>query len=158
MNSAQSFYFLKCKVENERPGPIVNTKSDNIGRNNNYTSSRNVASTITSLYGHVDYRDNAIMDLTQNNYRHIYAYADLQIEYLNINATGYTRACSSQGTSISTNYPIFYGRAHNFRIGRGIKQAKTGNDAATAGSVMGGFETGTTVGSTYNSDNAYICL
>ena len=154
-STAQSFYFLKCTVENERPGPIVNTKSETIGDNNNYTSSRNVASTITSLYGHVDYRDNAIMDLTQNNYRHIYAYADLQIEYLNINATGYKTACSSQGTSISTNYPIFYGRAHNFRIGRGIKQANTGNNAATAGSVMGGFETGTTVGSTYNSDNAY---
>ena len=154
-NSAQSFYFLKCKVENERPGPIVNTKSDNIGSNNNYTSSRNVASTITSLYGHVDYRDNAIMDLTQNNYRHIYAYADLQIEYLNINATGYTRACGTDGISISTRYPVFYGRAHNFRIGRGIKQAGTSNDASTAGAVIGGFESGTTVGSTYNSNNAY---
>lgn len=154
-NTAQSFYFLKYTITNERTGPVVNTKADSISSNSNYTNTRNVASTITSLYGHTDYRDNAIMNLTQNNYRHLYVYADLQMEYLNINATGYTTACSTGGTDISTNYPIFYGRAHNFRVGRGIKQANTSNDAATAGSIIGGFDSGTTVGSQNNSNNAY---
>ena len=152
---ATKFNLLTYTMENIREGELTNTKDAYINNNTNYTSNKNVAVTITSLYDHTDYRDSAIMDLTQNNYQDINLYADMQLEYVNVNATGYKNACSSQGTSISSNYPIFYGRANNFRIGRGMKLADTTYNAAVAGSVIGGFSSGTTVGSSSNSNNAY---
>ena len=151
--SGTQIYLLKAKIAEE--DSYINTKDDSIESNNYYTSSRNVAATITSLYGHTDYRDSAIMDLTQNNYQDINLYADMQLEYVNVNATGYKNGCSSGGITINENYPIFYGRANNFRIGRGMKASSTSQDAAIAGSVIGGFSSGTTIGSSYNSDNEY---
>lgn len=153
-NSGTQFNFLTYTIENTREEMI--TTKGNIGDNEYYTSSRNVAVTVTSLYGHTDYRKQATMDLTQNNYQDILAYADLQIEYISINATGYKTACS-EGTSISTNYPRFYGRANNVRIGRGLNLVSTSTDAAVAGAIVGGFSSGTTLGSNSSSgsNNAY---
>lgn len=74
------------------------------------------------------------------------------MEYLNIEASGYTS--NSSGTSFSTAYPMFYGRANNVRIGRGITIAGSGDNSATFGNVLGATGAGT-IGSTRNDDNEY---
>lgn len=149
------FNFLTYTAENERE-EIGEPTSGTLGSNAYYTSETNVAVTVTSLYGHTDYRNQATMDLTQNSYQDILAYADLQLEYISIKATGYKTACSG-GTTVSANYPRFYGRANNFRIGRGLNLVETSTDAAAAGAISGGFDSGTTVGSNSSSgsNNAY---
>ena len=154
-SQATSFYFLTYTAENEREGDATITKG-NLGSNSYNTSSTNVAVTVTSLYGHTDYRNQATMDLTKNSYQDILAYADLQLEYISIKATGYKTACSG-GTSIDSDYPRFYGRANNFRIGRGLNLVDTSTDAAAAGAISGGFDSGTTIGSNSSSgsNNAY---
>ena len=154
-SQATQFYFLTYTAENEREGDTTITKG-NLGSNSYNTSGTNVAVTVTSLYGHTDYRSQATMDLTKNSYQDILAYADLQLEYISIKATGYKTACSG-GTSIDSDYPRFYGRANNFRIGRGLNLVETSTDAAAAGAISGGFDSGTTIGSNSSSgsNNAY---
>ena len=149
-NQGTQFYFLTYTVENEHEETeIVRGATTN---NSNYTSSNNVAFTLTSLYGDVDYRQNATLTLTNSRYFDFEIYNDFQMEYLNINATGYTS--NSDGTTFSGSYPWLYGRANNVRIGRGITVAATGNSAGTFANVLGGTGVGT-VGSTRDDDNAY---
>ena len=144
------FYFLTYTVENvHEEHEIVRGSTQ---ENNNYTSSNNVAFTLTGLYGHVDYRTNATLTLTNRSYFDFEIYNDFQMEYININATGYTS--NSGGTDFSTSYPWFYGRTNNVRIGRGITVAATGNNAGTFANVLGGTGAGNT-GSTSNDDNEY---
>ena len=149
-NQGTQFYFLTYSIEN------VNEEQEiikgNTETNNNYTNSNNVAFTLTGLYGHVDYRTNATLNLTNRSYFDFEIYNDFQMEYININATGYTS--NSDGTVFSDSYPWLYGRTNNVRIGRGITVAATGNSAGTFANVLGGTNTGTT-GSRNNDDNEY---
>ena len=147
-NQGQQFYFLTYDLENEREETAL--VRGEIEANDYYTSSNNVAVTVTSLYNHTDYRANAVMDLT-GTYKDITLYNDFQIDYVDINGTGYTS--DTNGTSAGS--PYLYGNGHNTRIGRGMYPRSNGGDtAATFRTVYGGATSGT-VGSTSNSNNAY---
>lgn len=143
--NGQQFYFL---TYTQAGAPQLGDTQDN----GYYYDNLNIAFTLTSLYGDVDYRQNAKLTLTNRNYFDFEIYNDFQMEYLNIEASGYTS--NSSGTSFSTAYPMFYGRANNVRIGRGITIAGSGDNSATFGNVLGATGAGT-IGSTRNDDNEY---
>lgn len=148
-NQGTQFYFLTYTVENEREEQeVVRGSTED---NDNYTSSRNVAFTLTGLYGDVDYRQNATLTLTNTRYCDFEIYNDFQIEYININASGYTSDTS--GTSAGS--PYLYGNGNNTRIGRGMYPITNTNDTASTFRTVYGGSTSTTVGSTSNDDNAY---
>ncbi len=143
--NGQQFYFLTYTRAGE---PQLGETQEN----GFYYSDMNVAFTLTSLYGDVDYRQNAILTLTNSRYFNFELYNDLQMEYLNIDASGYTS--NDDGTSFSTNYPWLYGNANNVRIGRGITVAGTGDNAGTFANVLGATGAGT-IGSSRDDDNEY---
>lgn len=142
-NNGTQFYFLEYVLAGT---PI----QGEIESNDYYTSSTNVAFTLTSLYNHTDYRSGAVLDLT-GTYKDITLYNDFQIDYVDINGTGYTS--DTNGTSAGS--PYLYGNGNNTRIGRGMYPiSNTADTAATFRTVYGGATSGT-VGSTSNSNNAY---
>ncbi len=156
-SSGTKIYFVQYTIENEHE---ENKREKGIlGDNTSYSQSilNNVAVTITSLYNHTDYREQAIMDLTQNAYQDIIAYADLQLEYLKINVSGGYVSSASDGTTVYENFPRIFGRTHNLRIGRGIRTVSGGYDDAVASGVIGGFEptSNNNVGSASDSNNEY---
>lgn len=110
--------------------------------NSNYSSASNSkALTITSLYNHTDYRNQATLNLSSNATRGTFTiYKDFQMNHVKINASGYT-VNNSNSTSISTNYPRLFGRCNNVRIGRGMTLGATGDEAATFTAVVGGDPT-----------------
>lgn len=149
-NQGTQFNFLTYTIDNIQEGTIgIKGETQN---NNNYTSTRNVAFTLTSLYGDVDYRQNAKLTLTNSRYFNFTIYNDFQMEYLNIEALGYTS--NTEGTNFSTSYPWLYGRTNNVRIGRGITVAGSGDNSATFANVLGATGVNTT-GSTRDDDNEY---
>ena len=148
-SSGQQFYFLTYTAENHREDSVgIKGQTQN---NSNYTSSRNVAFTLTGLYGHTDYSKNTTLTLTNTDYCNFSIYNDFQIEYINIYANGYTSDTS--GTSAGS--PYLYGNNNNVRIGRGMYPiTNTSDTASTFRTVYGGSTSGT-VGSTSNDNNAY---
>lgn len=145
--SATSVYFLKYEATNQRDSV---TKSSSISSNSNYTSSRNVAVTVTSLYNHTDYRDNATMDLTNSSYSDFDIYNSFQMDYVKINTTGYTS--NSDGTTLTESYSWLNGMANNVRLGRGIECANTSTSGCTFANIIGG---GVSVGNSNNYNHAY---
>lgn len=139
--------FVTYTKQNERQE--YSTTLGNSKSNSYYSSSRNLALTVTSLYNHTDYRDSATVSLNTNGDWSVYN--DFQIDYVDINASGYTSDTS--GTSAGS--PYFYGNNYNTRIGRGMYPINnTSATAATFRTVYGGATSGT-VGSTSNDNNAY---
>ena len=140
-----SSYFLKYSPTNT---------TGRTTSNSNYTSSSNIAFTLTSLYNHTDYRNNAKLTLdTNGSYIHFTMYNDFQMEYININASGYTSYATDSMTD--TSYPVLYGNANNVRLGRGMYPiSNTNSSAVTFVDVYGG-STSTTIGSLYNDNNAF---
>lgn len=120
--------------------------------NSNYTSASNSkALTITSLYNHTDYRNQATLNLSSSATRGTFTiYKDFQMNHVKINASGYT-VDNSNDTSISTSYPRLFGRCNNVRIGRGMTLGATGTEAATFTAVVGGDPTSDNT----NKDAAY---
>lgn len=140
-----SLYFLKYS----RSNTTGKTTS-----NSNYTSSSNIAFTLTSLYNHTDYRNQAKLTLkTDSSYIHFTMYNDFQMEYININASGYKSYAYDSTTD--TSYPVLYGNANNVRLGRGMYPiSNTKSSAVTFADVYGGSTT-ETVGSLTNDNNAF---
>ena len=124
-----------------------------------------MALTVTSLYNHEDYRNNATITLPTNNNGDWTAYADFQMNHVNISTTGYTslitvqynsrtRKYEVQSDTVSTTSPWFIGNANNVRLGRGIQSVNTDPDATTFGSIIGNNRSDD-VGSNRNDANAY---
>ncbi len=101
--SGLQFYFGTYTAYDE---PINIQKKGDIANNSYYTSTTSSAVTITSLYNHTDYRTNAVMDLTSNSYQDWTIYKDFQIDFVDVNASGYTS--NSSGTTITASYPVMY--------------------------------------------------
>jgi len=146
-------YFHTYTTSNEVYEDIFsNSAANSLANNGSYSSSTNLALTITSLYNHEDYRPNAVMDLTTANYQNTTVYKDIQFDYVNIRANHYRSDTS--GTTAAT--PYFYGRNYNCRIGRGMYPlTNTATDASTFGTVYGGMTNGNDVGTTNSDNNAY---
>ena len=151
-NSASNLNLLTYTyIQNEI---VTNSKDNNISSNSNYTSSTNSAVTITSLYNHTDYRQNATIALTSSDYFNFNIYNSFQMNHLKINATGYTS--NSGGTTFNDSYPWLIGRLNNIRLGRGLQCANTSSDGTIFANVIGDGRTdNNTTGSTTNDNNSY---
>ena len=113
---------------------IRSTTTNNVGNNSYYSSSTNIAATITSLYNHVDYRDDATWTLTSasSSRAQVVARKDLQLEYLKINATGYQIINDDNAqTNYQTSYASLIGNRHNVRLGRGMTPLSWDNTSNT---------------------------
>ena len=140
---------------------INRTTTGNTDSNTNYSSSTNIAATVTSLYNHIDYRNNATWTIktsdnyTTSNYLQVLARNDLQLEYLRIDATGYNVINdNSTQTNYSTSYASLVGNSKNVRVGRGLTPTSwTDTSATTFAYVQGGGND--TVGSSSNHNNAF---
>jgi len=124
--------------------------------NNNYSSSNNIAFTLTSQYGDKDYKNSATWNLSTSttNYHDVNIYNDFVLENVNISANGYTQI-SGDNNSASSSYPIFTGNCNNVRLGRGLKPNSTSSSATTFQLAQGGYRTNTSTGSTSNDNNSY---
>ena len=150
------FYFVTYTAQvDENAEDIISYTKGNLGSNSYYSSSTNsVPVTVTSLYNHTDYRNNATIDLTTSGYYDFTIYKDFQMNHVKINATGYTS--NAGGTTYSSSYPILRGRLQNVRLGRGLVCANTTDNRAIFGNIIGDGRTGNnTTGSTSNDNNAY---
>lgn len=134
------------------------TVSSTISDNSYYTSSTNSAVTITSLYNHVDYRNDATWTLTNvsNYHAQVIARNDLQLEFLSVNSTGYQAVNDSNtSTDLRTSYSSFIGNNKNTRIGRGMTPNSWSNNSNTIFSFLQGGSIDSSVGSSSNTNNAY---
>ncbi len=138
---------------------IRTTNTGNIGTNNYNTNNNNLAVTITSLYNHIDYRNNASIDLTDdvnNGYDFVSAYNDLQMEYLSIKADGFNAISNdTTTTNYSGTYAALEGNYHNVRIGRGMNTTSLTNNSASIFSFAYGGSDSTSLGSSNNHNNEY---
>lgn len=147
-----NLYFATYEEDRE----MTNTYRDsNISNNNYYNNSTNVAVTITSMYNDIDYRNDATLTLTNSSYFRTIAYNDLQLEYLRIDADGYRSIDDDSATTdLRTSNASLVGNSNNVRIGRGMTPSSWNDTTSTIFSyVQGGSDS--SVGSTYNYDNAY---
>ena len=145
-NQGTQLYFLTYTATNQQH-QVINTKG-NMGTNNSYRSANDsVPVTITSLYNHTDYRNNATISLTNTSYDDFQIYKAFQMNHVNIYASGYTS--NADGDTFSSNYPTFTGRNNNVRIGRGIQCANTGTNGCTFANLMGGNVTDNNSSSRY---------
>ena len=126
---------------------VVNTKGS-MGNNSYYRNSTNsVPVTVTSLYNHKDYREDASIDLTSTSYMNFSIYKDFQMNHVEINADGYTS--NNDGATFSSSYPRLIGYCHNVRLGRGITPSSS--NGCVFANVIGGLSS---IGSTgTNGDN-----
>ena len=135
-----------------------NTSTGNRQSNNYYSTGNNIPVTITSLYNHVDYRENATWDLTYtyNGYSQIVAQNDLQLEYLKIASDGYNAVDDENTTSnYRTSYSSLIGNAYNVRISRGMTPASWTNTSSTTFCYMMGGSSSRNIGSSTNDNNRY---
>ena len=135
---------------------MASTSRDrNISNNSNYSSSYNVAVTITSMYDNTDYRNNATLIFEDSDYFRTIAQNDLQLEYLKIDAGGYQSIDDSSTTSdLRTSNASLVGNSYNVRIGRGMTPSSWDNTTSTTFAyVQGGSDS--SVGSSGNNNNAY---
>ena len=123
------------------------------------TNNSNVAVTITSLYNHVDYRNDATLDLTNglnNGYGFVSANNDLQMEYLSVEATGYNAVYNdTTTTNYSNTYAVLEGNYNNVRIGRGMVPTSWTNNSATIFGIAYGGSSSDSLGSSNNHNNDY---
>lgn len=151
-NYGTRLYFHTYTLSNEVYEDVFTNSAGSLGNNSYYSSTRNLALTVTSLYNHEDYRQNAVMTLTNSNYYNTTVYKDIQFDFVNITANNYR--VDTNGTTASG--PYFYGNSYNCRIGRGMYPlTNTGTGASTFGTIYGGATSGDDVGSTTNDNNAY---
>ena len=144
-------YFLTYTATNHRY-EVINTKGS-LETNSYYSSNNSVAVTVTSLYNHTDYRNNAKITLTKStesltSSADFNTYNAFQMNHVKISATGYKSFTSA---TLNTAYPVLIGHAKNIRIGRGMS-TDSGVDAATFSGIIGGNET---IGSDSNDNNSY---
>ena len=152
-NYGTAIYLLKYTVGEPRQDTIT-TRPSSFSNNSYYSSSRSLAVTVTSLYGHVDYRNQATMSLTTTNYNSFTLYNDFQMHHVKINAQGYTS--NSGGTTFDEDFPWLIGRLNNVRLGRGLECANNTSEGTIFANIIGdGRTTNSTTGSTTNSNNAY---
>ena len=134
---------------------MTSTNRGNLGNNSNYSSSTNVAATITSMYDDTDYRSDAVLTLTNTSYFRTVVYNDLQLENMKIDSTGY-QAINDDNTSTNLRgtYSSIVGNNFNVRIGRGMTPSSwNDNNSVIFSFLQGGSES--SVGSTNSSNNAY---
>ena len=135
---------------------MVNTSSGGRANNNYYSSGTNIPATVTSLYNHIDYRNNATWNLTSGSYSQVIAYNDLQLEYLRVDAYGYQSIDDAETTTYyGGSYASFIGNGMNTRIGRGMTPSSWSDSDSSVFAYLQGASNDTTVGSTYNTNNAY---
>ncbi|MBR6034181.1 MAG: PQQ-like beta-propeller repeat protein [Clostridia bacterium] len=128
---------------------VINTPASGFSTNNYYntgTGNRSMALTVTSLYNHTDYRNNAVITLPEDNNGDWYVYDDFQMDYINIYTGGYSS--NTNGDTFTTRYAFLYGNSHNVRLGRGMICASN----ATFANVIGASQS---TGSQNNTNNAY---
>lgn len=143
-----TIHLLKSEIATET---ITTRVVGNVQNNSYYTSSTNVAFTLTGLYNQTDYRNNGVLDLTNSSYNDFTLYNDFQLEYIDINASGYR----SDTNGTTAGKPYLYGNGNNVRIGRGMYPITNTSTAASTFRTVYGGSTNTSVGSTSNDDNAY---
>ena len=155
VDSNNRFNFATYTVERE----IRTTNTGNMTSNNNYTSSNNVAVTITSLYNHVDYRNDVTLDLTDDvdyGYAFVSAYNDLQLEYLSIAASGYNAVTNGTTTTdYSETYAVLEGNYNNVRIGRGMNPTSWADNSSSIFGIAYGGSDSSSLGSSNSHNNDY---
>ena len=123
--------------------------------NSNYSSASNSkALTITSLYGHTDYRSQATLTLTNSTRGTFTIYKDFQMNHVRIAGSAGYKTGTNNGAGISTSYPCLFGRNNNVRIGRGITLTTTTDTTCVFNCVAGGNNSTSTTSSTA----AYKCV
>ena len=145
--------FLSYTTTNEVYEERLNTSTGNFATNTYYSNGNNtynLALTVTSLYNHTDYRDQATIDLTTNGRFDFTIYKNFQMNHVKINATGYRT--NADGDTFSDYYPKLVGRNNNVRIGRGIVCANTTADGCAFANLIGGNV------SSYDSTAKYKCI
>ncbi len=128
---------------------VINTPATSFSTNRYYnTGSGNTsfALTVTSLYNHNDYRNNAVITLPENSNGDWQVYNDFQMDFINIYTGGYTS--NTNGDTFTTSYAFLYGNSNNVRIGRGMICANN----ATFANVIGASQS---TGSQNSNNNAY---
>ena len=146
-------YFYRYTTSNEVYEDDLSVTRGNMGNNSYYSDTRNLALTVTSLYNHTDYRNNAKITLNKSGTTYTTSadfniYNDFQMNHVKISAEGY-KSCTTP--TLSKNYPVLIGNAFNVRIGRGMT-TDGGDDSATFSGVIGGNKT---VGSNSDDNNSY---
>ena len=129
-----------------------------VQNNSYYSTSTSITATITSMYNRVDYRSSATWDLTSvsNARSQVTARDDLQLEYLRINATGYSTVGENGATTYLRNScASLIGGAYNVRVGRGMTPSSWTNDSATIFCYVQGGSSSQNIGSTSNDNNHY---
>ena len=144
-----SFYYITYNAVYDENGEDIITYSKGAVKSNTYyaSTSSSVPVTITSLYNHTDYRQNATIDLTDSDYDDFEIYKQFQMNHVKINAEGYTS--NSSGTTFSGNYPWLIGYINSVRLGRGITCADTGTTGCTFANIIGGEKSDTTTRNEY---------
>ena len=144
-----SFYYLTYNAVYDPNGEDIVTYSKGSVSTNSYysSSSSSVPVTITSLYNHTDYRQNATIDLTDSDYDDFEIYKAFQMNHVKINAEGYTS--NNTGTTFSANYPWLIGYINSVRLGRGITCANTNTTGCTFANIIGGEKSDTTTRNEY---------
>lgn len=147
---ADPVYFLTYTVvTNENADDYATYTRGSLNSNGYYNSNNSsVPVTVTSLYNHTDYRNNASISLTSSSYMNFKIYKDFQMNHVKITAEGYKS--NSSGTSFSN--PKLTGYNHNVRLGRGIICTNDTDTSCTFANIIGGDAS---VGSTSNDNNAY---
>lgn len=143
-NYGTRLYFHTYRTSNEVYEDKITTSSGNMANNTYYGTGNNrynLALTVTSLYNHEDYRNNATITLTSSSYFDFTIHNDFQMDFVKINASGYTS--NSDGSIFSGSYPRLTGQCNNVRIGRGMQNANTNNEGTTFANVIGGGVTPT---------------
>lgn len=147
-NYGTALYLHRYTTTNEVYEDNLTTSQGSLTNNTYYGTGNNrynLALTVTSLYNHTDYRNNATISLTSSRYFNWTCYKAFQMNHVKINASGYTS--NNNGDNISSSYPTFTGRNNNVRIGRGVTCANTGTTGCIFANIIGG-----TVSSDTSSD------
>ena len=88
-NQGTQLYFLRYTGTQGSGADVTSFVKGGMASNSNYTSSRSVPVTITSLYDHTDFRTTATLNLTTADRDDFNVYKDLQMNHVKINASGY---------------------------------------------------------------------
>ena len=154
-NQGTQFYFVTYTAQvDENAEDIISYTKGSLESNSYYSSSSNsIPVTVTSLYNHTDYRNNATITLNKSSSSltssaDFNIYKDFQMNHVKISATGY-KSCTT--SNIDSTHPVLIGHVNNVRLGRGIL-SDSSTDATTFAGIIGGNETR---GSTRNDDYAY---
>ena len=147
-NYGTAVYFHRYTTTNEVYENSLTTSQGSLTNNTYYGTGNNrysLALTVTSLYNHEDYRNNATISLTSSSYFNWTCYKAFQMNHVKISASGYTS--NNNGDNFNSSYPKFTGRNNNVRIGRGMTCANTATTGCIFANIIGG-----TISSNTSSD------